>query len=123
MKTKTSQSVLTALLLALSFGASAACWEPSENFGQVSRIYPQATTGTPQGTFFSLKLGVTNGLPAGTTYYHISPTATTSTQAVYQSMSDLLLDAAKTGRVVRVRINSTTCNVANPEVAYIIADF
>ena len=108
-----------------------------QNMGKVSRIYPTLSPASPVynpqgggGTFFSLKNGVTSALSSPNNYYFIPAGGTPARQAVYNSMSDLLLEAAKSGKTVYVRVNpnSPVCNGGGPattaaEIEYIVVDY
>jgi hypothetical protein len=112
-----------ALLTAVSFESAAACYDFVENYGKVSRIYPQYNPLAGPGTFFNLKSGVTNAL-CENQYYHISTTTSSSGQSVYRSLHDLLVEAAKYGWTVQVRTTTCGLNASNSvEVEYIVVDY
>jgi hypothetical protein len=98
------------LLVGVVPTAHSACSDYTENYGKVSRIYPQYNS----GTYFTLKGGIMNAL-GGNTYYHISPKETSSEQAIYRSIHDMLMEAAKSGRKVYVETVKNNCqkNTAN----------
>jgi hypothetical protein len=124
LKQAVAIAVLTVTTLAFSLVVNASCSDPGENYGKVARIYPQYSPAAGPGTFFTLKEGVTNALN-GAAYYHIPTTTSGDRQAVYRSMQDLLVEAAKSGWTVRVRTTncgpSPTTNAI--QVEYIVIDY
>lgn len=111
------------LLMSISFESIAACYDYGENYGQVSRLYPQYNPVAGPGTFFQLKSGLTNAL-GGNSYYHIGTKNTSTGQSIYRSIHDLLADAAETGRTVYVRTSSCGWNsTGSVNVEYIVVDY
>jgi hypothetical protein len=98
-----------------------------KNTGQVARIYPQFSPGLDPngGTFFRLKNGQTAALANANSYYFIPAGGSSSHLAVYQTLNNLLLEAAKSGKTVSVRISASSpvCSTGTPATTAAIVEY
>jgi hypothetical protein len=124
MKTK-YMNVVRSLLIGVALliaapGAHAIC-AFNENFGKVSRIYPQFNV----GTYFQLKGGTTNALNPGSGSYYLIPITpdTPATHSLYRSLHDLIVGAAETGLVVKVRTSNCASRANIAPVVYLVVDY